>query len=142
MGSASTEKDQKLRQALGVSPSPNPRIQWLESVTLKPVARWLKTGDPHATIDRLFISEHVQDLRLIAAVAILISLVIVIFSCMYACFDVILWVLKHFIGDLTNYYFTELVYNFYKKGPLGLARHVINALYYVLLHIGRGILIF
>jgi hypothetical protein len=36
---------------------------------LKPMARWLRTGDPHATVDRLFRSRHVKDLQLIVATA-------------------------------------------------------------------------
>jgi|SRR5271168_3462967 len=36
---------------------------------LKPIARWLQTGDPAATVDRLFSSQHVKDLQLINAVA-------------------------------------------------------------------------
>jgi hypothetical protein len=50
---------------------------------LKPIARRLCTGDPHATLDRLFSSKHVKDLQLIIAgalvsvyVAFFISLVI------------------------------------------------------------------
>src|ERR1700749_4659415 len=36
---------------------------------LEPVGRILRTGDPAATIDRLFESQHVADLRLIIAFA-------------------------------------------------------------------------
>lgn len=46
---------------------------------LKPLASLLKTGDPHATVDRLFSSQHVEDLRLIitvACIAVLLVLVI------------------------------------------------------------------
>jgi len=35
---------------------------------LKPIARCLQTGDPAATVDRLFSSQHVKDLQLIIAV--------------------------------------------------------------------------
>ena len=34
------------------------------------IARRLQTGDPAATVDRLFNSQHVKDLRLIVAVAL------------------------------------------------------------------------
>lgn len=46
---------------------------------LKPIARLLQTGDPGATVNRLFRSQHVEDLRLIIAVAligVLLALVI------------------------------------------------------------------
>jgi hypothetical protein len=36
---------------------------------LYPVARLLRTGDPHATVDRLFTSQHVRDLQLIIGFA-------------------------------------------------------------------------
>jgi hypothetical protein len=39
--------------------------QWL----LKPFSALLKTGEPASSIDRLFVSRHVKDLRLIAAAA-------------------------------------------------------------------------
>jgi hypothetical protein len=38
---------------------------------LKPIERRLRTGDPAATLDRLFRSQHVQDLRLIVVVALI-----------------------------------------------------------------------
>jgi|SRR5271166_1414776 len=37
---------------------------------LKPIAHLLRSGDPHATVDRLFDSQHVKDLRLIIAAAL------------------------------------------------------------------------
>lgn len=37
--------------------------------SLQPLSRLLKTGDEHATIDRLFDSKHVQDLQLIIALS-------------------------------------------------------------------------
>jgi hypothetical protein len=45
---------------------------------LKPVAGVLQTGDPAATIDRLFISQHVTDLQLIIAFAFLLVLFIMV----------------------------------------------------------------
>jgi len=45
---------------------------------LKPLARWLQTGDPAATVDRLFASQHVKDLRLIIAVACCAVLVVIV----------------------------------------------------------------
>jgi hypothetical protein len=39
---------------------------------LNPIARLLKTGDPHATVDRLFTSQHVKDLQLIIGFAALL----------------------------------------------------------------------
>jgi hypothetical protein len=43
---------------------------------LRPIGRWLQTGDPAATLDRLFSSEHVKDLRLIIAVAVIAVLLV------------------------------------------------------------------
>jgi hypothetical protein len=45
------------------------RASDLSKRLLKPIARWLQTGDPAATVDRLFSSQHVKDLQLINAVA-------------------------------------------------------------------------
>jgi hypothetical protein len=47
---------------------------------LKPIALLLRTGDPHATLDRLFSSKHVKDLRLIIAFAVVTVLPILIAS--------------------------------------------------------------
>jgi hypothetical protein len=47
---------------------------------LEPIARALRTGDPAATIDRLFVSEHVKDLRLIIAFVLFAALVVLIFG--------------------------------------------------------------
>lgn len=38
---------------------------------LEPIGRVLRTGDPAATVDRLFVSQHVKDLRLIVAFALI-----------------------------------------------------------------------
>jgi len=43
---------------------------------LEPLARMLRTGDPAATIDRLFVSQHVADLRLIIAFALVAIIVV------------------------------------------------------------------
>ncbi|MEI9986550.1 MAG: hypothetical protein WDN69_27285 [Aliidongia sp.] len=45
-------------------PPPETAKWWLE-----PMARLLRTGEEAATIDRLFVSQHVRDLRLIVAMA-------------------------------------------------------------------------
>jgi hypothetical protein len=47
---------------------------------LKPIARLLRTGDPAATGDRLFSSQHVKDLQLIIAVAFGAVLLILVFG--------------------------------------------------------------
>lgn len=47
---------------------------------LEPIRRMLHTGDPAATVDRLFVSEHVSDLRLILAFALIAVLVVFIFG--------------------------------------------------------------
>jgi hypothetical protein len=43
---------------------------------LEPIGRMLRTGDPAATVDRLFVSEHVKDLRLIIAFALIAVLAV------------------------------------------------------------------
>jgi hypothetical protein len=43
---------------------------------LAPIARVLRTGDPTDTVDRLFDSRHVNDLRLIAATAFVLMLLV------------------------------------------------------------------
>jgi len=50
--------------------------KWL----LEPIGRLLRTGDPAATVDRLFVSEHVKDLRLIIAFALIALLVALVFG--------------------------------------------------------------
>jgi hypothetical protein len=45
---------------------------------LKPIARLLRTGDPAATVDRLFTSQHVMDLQLIIAFAFIAVLLILV----------------------------------------------------------------
>jgi hypothetical protein len=47
---------------------------------LEPIGRLLRTGDPAATIDRLFVSEHVKDLRLIVAFALIALLIALVFG--------------------------------------------------------------
>ena len=47
---------------------------------LEPIARMLRTGNPAATVDRLFVSEHVSDLRLIIAFALIAVLVVLVFG--------------------------------------------------------------
>jgi len=47
---------------------------------LEPIGRLLRTGDPAATVDRLFVSEHVKDLRLIIAFALIALLVALVFG--------------------------------------------------------------
>lgn len=47
---------------------------------LEPIGRMLRTGDSAATIDRLFVSEHVKDLRLIIAFALIAVLVVLVFG--------------------------------------------------------------
>ena len=47
---------------------------------LEPIGRVLRTGDPAATVDRLFVSEHVKDLRLIIAFALVAVLVVLVFG--------------------------------------------------------------
>ena len=46
--------------------------------------RWLKTGDPAKTIDRLFVSKHVEDLRFIVGMALLLLCVCALPLLVYA----------------------------------------------------------
>jgi hypothetical protein len=45
---------------------------------LNPIARQLRTGDPAATADRLFSSQHVRDLRLIIAAALVAVMAVLV----------------------------------------------------------------
>jgi hypothetical protein len=47
--------------------------------------RWLKTGNPAATMDRLFVSKHVDDLRFIVAVAAVLLSISIVLCLVYAC---------------------------------------------------------
>jgi hypothetical protein len=47
-----------------------PFVTHLIRLILAPIAHMLRTGDPHATVDRLFSSRHVKDLRLIIATSL------------------------------------------------------------------------
>jgi hypothetical protein len=53
-----------------------PKPDDLPKRLLEPIRRVLCTGDPAATIDRLFVSEHVKDLRLIIAFALVTVLAV------------------------------------------------------------------
>lgn len=53
---------------------PRPFAHRWPKTLLAPIARVLKTGDPTDTVDRLFDSRHVNDLRLIAATAFVLTL--------------------------------------------------------------------
>jgi hypothetical protein len=57
-----------------------PVVRWL----LQPIARRLKTGDPAATVDRLFSSHHVGDLQLIIAVGVAAVLLVLFFGILLA----------------------------------------------------------
>ena len=55
--------------AVHVSPTTEPARPGFAKLLLNFIARRLQTGDPAATVDRLFSSQHVKDLQLIVAVA-------------------------------------------------------------------------
>jgi hypothetical protein len=57
-----------VQNAAHVSPSEPDRAGAVK-LLLNLIARRLQTGDPAATVDRLFSSQHVKDLQLIVAVA-------------------------------------------------------------------------
>lgn len=58
-----------MQNAANVSPASEPDRPGVVKLLLNLMARRLKTGDPAATVDRLFSSQHVKDLQLIVAVA-------------------------------------------------------------------------
>jgi hypothetical protein len=57
-----------------------PKPNDLPKRLLEPIRRVLCTGDPAATVDRLFVSEHVKDLRLILAFALVAVLAVLFFG--------------------------------------------------------------
>jgi hypothetical protein len=57
-----------MKRAARVLPTSRRRVPPVVRFLLQPIARRLKTGDPAATVDRLFSSHHVGDLQLIIAV--------------------------------------------------------------------------
>ena len=58
-----------MQNAAQVSPTSEPERPGVVKLLLNLIARRLQTGDPAATVDRLFSSQHVRDLQLIVAVA-------------------------------------------------------------------------
>jgi hypothetical protein len=67
-----------VRNAAQVSPTSEPERPGVVKLLLNLVARRLQTGDPAATVDRLFSSQHVKDLQLIAAVAFMAAVLILL----------------------------------------------------------------
>jgi hypothetical protein len=59
--------------------------KWPKRV-LSPLQRLLRTGDTRDTVDRLFVSRHVNDLRLIAATGFLVSVLVLAASLVLAVF--------------------------------------------------------
>src|ERR1700685_2460022 len=53
---------------------------------LEPIAAHLRTGEPDDTVDRLFESKHVNDLRLIAAVCCILGLWMLVTAVVVAIF--------------------------------------------------------
>jgi hypothetical protein len=93
MESASTARHPEIPPRLSRAPPlSNRRVAWLKGITLKRVARLLKTGNPSATLDRLFTSQHVEDLQLIVAAAILIVLLIVAAIFFGSILKVVAWI--------------------------------------------------
>ena len=68
-----------MQTAVSVSPTSVPDRPGVVSLLLK-IGRHLQTGDPAATIDRLFNSKHVKDLQLIVAVALAILALVFAFG--------------------------------------------------------------
>ena len=68
-----------MQKAISVSPTSVPDRTGVVSLLLK-IGRHLQTGDPAATIDRLFNSKHVKDLHLIVAVALAILALVFAFG--------------------------------------------------------------
>jgi hypothetical protein len=122
MESASTARDldAELQKALLALPRSNRRVRWLESVTLRPLASLLRTGNQSATLDRLFVSQHVQDLRLIGAAAIFVFYLIVMVAVLLAGGKVLHWM-------VTNY----------AKDKITILSVLVGVSYYVSLNIGK-----
>jgi hypothetical protein len=57
-----------------------PKLDDIPKCVLEPIRRVLRTGDPADTIDRLFVSKHVKDLRLIIAFALVAVLAVLLFG--------------------------------------------------------------
>ena len=68
-----------MQKAASVSPTSGPDRPGVVGLLLK-IGRHLQTGDPAATIDRLFNSKHVKDLQLIVAVALAILALVFAFG--------------------------------------------------------------
>ena len=68
-----------MQKAVSVSPTSEPDRPGVVRLLLK-IGRHLQTGDPAATIDRLFNSKHVKDLQLIVAVALAILALVFAFG--------------------------------------------------------------
>jgi hypothetical protein len=68
-----------VQKAVSVSPTSEPDRPGVVRLLLK-IGRYLQTGDPAATIDRLFNSKHVKDLQLIVAVALAILALVFAFG--------------------------------------------------------------
>jgi hypothetical protein len=69
-----------MENAARASATPDPIRSGFAKWLLKPMALLLRTGDPHATMDRLFRSKHVRDLQLIIAAALVAVLVVFFIS--------------------------------------------------------------
>jgi hypothetical protein len=67
-----------VRNAAQVSPTSEPERPDVVKLLLNLLAGRLQTGDPAATVDRLFSSQHVKDLQLIVAVAFMAAVLILL----------------------------------------------------------------
>jgi hypothetical protein len=122
MESASTAGDLEveLQKASSALPRSNRRVRWLERVTLTPLARLLRTDNQSATLDRLFVSQHVQDLQLIGAAAIFLFYLIVMVAVLVAGGKVLHWIGAN-----------------YAKDKLTIFSVLVGVSYYVSLNIGK-----
>jgi hypothetical protein len=73
-----------MKRAARVLPTSRRRVPPVVRCLLQPIARRLKTGDPAATVDRLFSSHHVGDLQLIIAVGVAAVLLVLFFGILLA----------------------------------------------------------
>ena len=78
----------------------NPWVTSLENVTVERARRYLKTGNQAATLDQLFRSQHVEDLRLIVASAILVAYAIILAVVIHAVMHVLVWICSHHSSTL------------------------------------------
>jgi len=83
----------------------------LASRLLSPIARLLRTGQPAATIDRLFTSQHVGDLQLIVAAAFLVLVLVFVVGLGFAYESQRMAEWKKFAGPHSDWVYLHLLFD-------------------------------